>query len=336
LLPNVQKCRAIGAALVTRAMLNLGEGKTEAAWNDLMAAHRLGRLIARGGTLIEMLVGFAIDAIATQGEIAWLGAANADPAVLFACVKDLQALPAFPTVASKIDLGERFMFLDIVMMVDAQGLKHLDGLAGGGGGKRNIAEDILAGIVLAKIDWDPALENAKSWYDRIVAALGAKTRGERRKECDAIEQELRKLKGQATDPANIVAAIGKGQGAGKEVGKSVGNILICLLIPAVTKVQDAADRTAQNHANLQLALALVRHKADAGSYPKNLADLAPKYLKEVPTDIFSEKPLIYKSDDKGFTLYSVGPNGTDDAGRSRDDDPRGDDLKVQLPLPEKK
>jgi hypothetical protein len=65
-----------------------------------------------------------------------------------------------------------------------------------------------------------------------------------------------------------------------------------------------------------------------------LEALAPKYLAEVPGDLFSGKPLIYRPSEKGYLLYSVGVNGQDDQGRSYDDDPPGDDLVVRMPLPE--
>jgi hypothetical protein len=64
--------------------------------------------------------------------------------------------------------------------------------------------------------------------------------------------------------------------------------------------------------------------------------LAPKYLAAVPNDLFSGRPLVYRPTGSGYVLYSVGPNGQDDGGRSSDDDPPGDDLTVRMPLPELK
>src|SRR5262249_29554759 len=55
LLPTVQRCREIASALACQAMLRVSEGKVDEAWQDLLACHRLGRLIARGGALIELL-----------------------------------------------------------------------------------------------------------------------------------------------------------------------------------------------------------------------------------------------------------------------------------------
>jgi hypothetical protein len=44
-------------------------------------------------------------------------------------------------------------------------------------------------------------------------------------------------------------------------------------------------------------------------------------------------PLIYWLEGKGILLFSIGPNGVDVGGRGAEDDPRGDDLSVRLPVP---
>jgi hypothetical protein len=50
----------------------------------------------------------------------------------------------------------------------------------------------------------------------------------------------------------------------------------------------------------------------------------------VPDDLFTGKPLIYKPEEKGFLLYSVGPNGKDEDGRGLKDDPKGDDIAIRV------
>lgn len=68
LLPGAQESREAARALAARAMLRLGSGQVDAAWGDLLAVHRLGRLANQGPTLIDALVGIAIDAIACRGD----------------------------------------------------------------------------------------------------------------------------------------------------------------------------------------------------------------------------------------------------------------------------
>jgi hypothetical protein len=53
----------------------------------------------------------------------------------------------------------------------------------------------------------------------------------------------------------------------------------------------------------------------------------------VPNDLFSGKDLIYRRTPEGYLFYSVGANEKDDEGRWYDDDPKGDDPGVRMPLP---
>ena len=57
------------------------------------------------------------------------------------------------------------------------------------------------------------------------------------------------------------------------------------------------------------------------------------YLATMPGDVFSDKGLIYKPEAKGYLLIGAGANGMDDDGRWYDDEPRGDDPRVRMPLP---
>src|SRR5262249_8637360 len=68
-IPSVQKCRAVAAALACRAMSRVGNGDFNGAWHDLLACQRLGRLVGHSGTLIESLVGIALAAIGTDGQL---------------------------------------------------------------------------------------------------------------------------------------------------------------------------------------------------------------------------------------------------------------------------
>ncbi len=77
-----------------------------------------------------------------------------------------------------------------------------------------------------------------------------------------------------------------------------------------------------------------QYRADRSAYPKTLAALSPKYLAEVPKDIFNNcAALHYKREGSGYLLYSVGYNGKDDGGKSmwegEGDD--CDDLRVRMP-----
>ncbi len=328
LLPNVQKCRELASALTARAMQRLGEGKVEEAWQDLLTCHRLARHVGNGATLIESLVGIAIDAIASNADLAFLDSGKLSHQQIRKCMKDLQELPPLPRMADKIDLGGRFMYLDCVQLVRRGGGKMFRGFA-----ELPFPEDNEKfEKALAMIDWTPAMRTGNQWYDRLSQALRRKERAERERELDGIEEDLKKLK---TDGAKVVKLLEEGP-PNVAVGKAIADVLVHMLMPAARKVQNAADRAEQIHRNLQVAFALAAYHKVNGKYPQKLDDLAPKFLAAVPIDIFSAKALIYRLGEKGYLLYSVGVNGKDEEGRWYDDDPPGDDPRVRMPLPELK
>ncbi len=332
LLPSVQSCRELARALTARALLRVGEGRYDDAWQDLLACHRLGRLVAHGSELIELLVGIAIDAIAGKSDVAFLEQAKLNSEQIRRCLSDLQKLPPMPAVADKVDFGERFWFLDAVVMIDRYGPESLEdrGMAD------SKASNPLERFFRRTINWEPALRKGNRWYDSMAKAMRIKDRRTREKNLEQIEKESAELarKTRESKPGMLQLLFAKD--SDRIVGEQIGNILIGLLTPAVRKVQNAADRSEQEQSNLYLAFALAAYQRDQGSYPKELAALAPKYLDKIPMDLFSGKPLIYRPSENGYLLYSVGVNGRDEQGRGFEDTPQGDDLSVRMPVPKVK
>lgn len=62
-------------------------------------------------------------------------------------------------------------------------------------------------------------------------------------------------------------------------------------------------------------LACKIYKNKTGHYPEKLETLVPELLGKVPVDPFTGKPLIYRLQDGGVLIYSVGSNEKDDGGR---------------------
>ena len=75
---------------------------------------------------------------------------------------------------------------------------------------------------------------------------------------------------------------------------------------------------------LQTHLALHAYRIDNGQLPKKLDALVPDYLAGVPRDGFSGNPILYRPKEKGYLLYSVGPDGVDDEGVEMTDGQSGD------------
>ncbi len=330
--PGVQICRYLAVALVTRSMLRIENGKLDLAWQDLLAAHRLGRLVGRGATLIEGLVGFAIDAKTTTADLAYLQFANLNSQQTLERLNDLKKLPSLPSVADKVEYAERFLYLESLQTVRRYGVGWIANISGGES-KKATPEELK---ILNSIDWTPALKSANRYYNLMVGAMRLKSRAEREAEFDKFGQDLAALKSDER-LATLAKILAETKPMDRvSIAKDIGDILIALVMPALWKVRTAQDRGAQTESNLHVAFALAAFHADNGRYPAQLADLAPKYLASVPDDLFSGQALIYRPNDKSYLLYSVGPNDKDDGGRGKDDDPPGDDLVVKMPLPELK
>jgi hypothetical protein len=92
----------------------------------------------------------------------------------------------------------------------------------------------------------------------------------------------------------------------------VGEVMLALLLPAVSAAQHAEDRSLTSLRLVQVAAALAIHRAENGEYPNSLSDLSEELRSELPVDPFSEKPFHYERRGDGFVLWSVGQNLADD------------------------
>ncbi len=331
LLPGIQRSRDFGRALVARAMWKLGEGSRFDAWRDLMAAHRLGRLVGRGPTGIEGLVGAAIERQAMDAELRLIAETQppAKQAALF--LRQQQRLPPRGSFVEKIDSCERAIYLDSCIRLARRQLtfqEAADGPAFEHVSLRPFAEEAL----IRDIDWDEVLRSLNRWFDRLAVA----SRLPSFKERDAALIELRddvlkfsKDRKQKYDWLVILADQSTRT-------RFTADLLASRYLPSVHHLARYDDRSIQRTRNLELALALSAWRGDHDSYPKSLAELAPKYLESIPLDLFTDQPLRYERTADGYRFYSLGSNGTDDEGRGEDDKPRGDDLAVQMPLPKPK
>lgn len=329
LLPGIQQSRAIARYLVSRAMLNIEKGDVDDAWRDLIACHRVGEMIGRGPTLIEYLVGTAITQIATHGQIVFLDRVQPAVAQLAQYRKDLSNLRPIKSAVEQVAFTERMMYLDSVVQIACGRIDFNDLDASPASGLEGFATQ----LAILSIDWNIVMREGNRIYDRFDSAMKLNSYTERRAAMMKIEEELKLVRTNVSAKGFLLAAVTEGS-TGKAIGKMMGNVLSALLLPALSAVDKAYNRSVQNRENLLLAFALADWKAQHDSYPEKLDQLVPDFVSKSPTDAFTGKPLPYRREGDGFILYSVGVNEEDDNGQSYDDNPKGDDLVVRLPLPE--
>jgi hypothetical protein len=337
LLPSLTRFRSAAKAMTAEAMRKLGNGDAAGASADLVAVHRLGRLAGKGPTLIERLVGLAVDSLAADGDRALLRDADVKAALLRKHLTALRKLPAIPSMAGAIDTGERFMGLDTVMMLIREGFspQTVQNIQGQGG-KAPKGPHIAWWL----IDFDVMLRRFNDEYDMLVKMAKADTHEEFERVGVAQERRISNL-AQKFDAKYLskqlaLSMLSSRAKRRERMGKLLSDFLISILVPSLNRAVEMERGHQQAMNVVQVGLALRLYEANTGKLPGKLSALTPRHLKTVPGDWFSGEDLRYKlsKDGEGFLVFSVGMNGSDDGGFGEDgltppvDDDDVDDIAV--------
>jgi hypothetical protein len=297
-LPYLLYSRQSSRALIMRAMMRMGENDVAGARDDLAAAHRLAGLFTQGLTLIDRLVGYAIDSEASRAEQSLAASGTLDAAhARDWLTASAQLPPMLNGVADGIDFSERYLYLDMMQYGARRGLPRF---------MQMVSEPLKtsappgAALRLAPVRWGHAMVVGNEWYDRLAAAFGKADRVERREAVRTVMADL--------------ASYTRGEGTYMHMLLS-SEWPLALFFPALEQIIDRDDGAAASRALTSIAFALAAHRSEHGNYPAMLAALAPAYLPVIPNDPFTNKPFIYRPGKAGYLLYSVGPDLQDDGGR---------------------
>ena len=192
------------------------------------------------------------------------------------------------------------------------------------------------------VDWEIVLRVGNRWYDRVVTASRKRTRGERVKAMADIREKYHTMQKVAKAANSIKQSDGDFAHA---ISERLAESLAMTSSPSLLLGIDVADRVAVQSQLIGVAFALAAFRADHGKYPEKLTELAPKYFAAVPKDFLgNDADLRYRQEGSAYLLYSVGPNGKDDGGKTREDRYKPgapeaadwDDLVVRMPQEEPK
>jgi hypothetical protein len=104
-----------------------------------------------------------------------------------------------------------------------------------------------------------------------------------------------------------------------EMGKQ--SFMLQMIGPPYGKVNEMCWRLKTHRTALRTVITILVYEREKGRYPINLDELVSSgFLKELPMDPYSDKPLVYRKTETGFTLYSIGNNFVDDGGKMGVDD----------------
>ena len=327
LLPQAQTSRTIARSLMIRCMFRLGKGDVAGAWQDIQSMHRLARLVGQGPTLIEGLVGIAIDSMAQAATVQVAQSEFLTAEWASTIMKDVEALKPVCVMADKVNVAERFMFLDSVGLLLREGPDGLHTMLGEQ--PESAGMKMIGQFMMMSIDADKTLKMGNRWYDKLNANLSLPTFAERRAAGALLQTELQELRADATGATAALVVLG---GSGAERGELFADILVSMLLPAIQQVDIASERTLVRRDLSKLALVLRMYHMETGSFPADLNRLAPRYLPEVPSDRLSGQPLRYVPGETSCKFSSAGSNGQHDADLKAVGAAQSDDLVVELNL----
>ncbi len=333
-LPLTQGSRTCTDFLWLMRCFRQGKAKSPTPSADILACHRLARLVGQEAFIVDVLVAIAIDGMACKGDTALAQSGKMSIRQMDAFREELKKLPRMPKIADKLDVAERFAFLDCVQMLAVKGIDSISALTGGGvsNTKDSLLRSIFTMAVFSTSDWDGILRRGNTWYDRIAEAARKPTFAKRTNELYKIDAEIKTFSEEVKSLKNVGSSLMAGEAIHTIASKKIGDILISLLTPALNAAIHVEECSNVNSDLSQIAFALDTFRSEHGNYPDRLADLGPKYILEVPKDGFTSADYIYHRKGNGYILYSVGYNHKDDGGKSRNNDPpdeAGDDLVVR-------
>lgn len=307
-LPNLSRFRTLAYSLRWRIRLSAEQGWYENAFDDIKNSYRFGRHIRKGDKLlIEQLVGIAIEALSVQTLRSILGEYQIDSSKLTQLQKDFEQMITDENFAISFK-AEKLCPYDWLQRCYTEG--------GPGGGHpypsafRKMAE-INQGIN-AKKTWfadycknlgtaisfllglspgrTETLKSVNDLYDFFDSEFALKTPVQVQAQKTEIDKRVKQLTGR--------------------------NFLLSLFVPAFEKIFQISYRLKLEVEATLTIIATLRYKQEKGQCPQNLDELKQAgYIKEIPIDPFSNKPLVYKKTDDNFILYSVGLNFKDDGGQ---------------------
>ncbi|MCD5397365.1 hypothetical protein LR003_00310 [candidate division NPL-UPA2 bacterium] len=279
-LPYLAKMRRLARLLAAQALLQSEEGKVDEALKTLSVGLRLGRSLETEPSIISQLVRMAINTIMLQAMEIILNQHEAQPATYKALIRELDDLKGRIAFTRSLE-GERAFGLWTFDMM-RQEPELLLGLEG------RWAWLYVYGSYLLR----PILKRDQVYYLRMAGRLVALSR------------------------LPYYQAVAEVRDFEKELEHAVpryGFITRALLPPLSRTFIRQARSEAQIRAG-KLALALRIYRARQGTYPETLKALTPEILSQLPVDPFTGKDYIYRREEEGFIVYSVGENLRDDQG----------------------
>ncbi|MHC4563310.1 MAG: hypothetical protein ACYS8X_11115 [Planctomycetota bacterium] len=291
-------------ALAARAMLKMDKGDVDGAWDDILVISRFGRKLAASATLVDSFVGLGIEHIACHGSAALVADSRTSARHLRTMLVDLHKLPPIATLDTALEV-ERFATLDFIMVM------HRRGVGVRTPEPRNTMEALARRTY--SVDWDEVLEVTNRWWTNDISMWTAESYVDHRRQFEENWGPMTDVgNGRLYDRRMVLSGLAGRLMRGFRTRRVMLNVP--LMIPNLVNARRVWESRHAEGDILVLALAAKLYKAERGDWPADLAALAPEYVAAIPADRFTGEALRYVRGEDGVTIYSLGPNMTDDGG----------------------
>jgi len=293
LLPELASYRQLAKTSVLDGRRLALEGQPEAAAGRYLDALSAAAHVGGGMTLIENLVGVAMEVHAADA----LLDLQADPAAgnvdYVALAEEAQAACRPLRPATETIQGERAMYMDAaqqlweyspragqVLFNEVKAAEFLK-MVSPGPEQSTITEGAIAALKNEGFEKTVAVGNA--YYDALTAAMSLPYT-------------------QAVPPMKQLETL---------MTSESSNPFLRILTPSLTRYELIRTRGEAYRRATTLVTTLNAYRQLNGQYPESLTELGGS---EYAVDPFTGGPFVYQRNGSDFVLYSVGANGTDDAG----------------------
>ena len=313
-----QHSRSISRVLRTRALLRIGEGNIDGAQEDILALHRIARLLAQG-TPDQAMFGIVIENIACYTAASMLESGKLDRKTCRDYLASLEKLQ--PTVDDETTYFElvRCQTLAAMQTVGTQEKGKLRSLL-------TAAPSAVAAETVQRIediDWAVACGVFNRRFDELVKVLDESDPSVRRYQFEKIAPTTEYESGDTQLLRDIRSAKD-----GKAVAELIGEAYYSAALANRPKML-ASVRALLVVIKAACAANLYHH--EHGAFPDDVAKL-DAILSKPAIDPLDGNPVRILKRDGQFIVYSIGPNLVDNEGESSGRD--ADDFAVRFDIAE--
>jgi hypothetical protein len=304
--PEPKKFQTVGRCLDFKTKLSLRQGETQGAFEDVITLYKVGAHLSGARPLIEQLVGMRLKAIARRHAFMML----VNQSLRSETLKEMQVQLGRVSSKStaKLDFrSERYLVYDTIQHT------FTDNGRGSGFLIPRKAAELIGPAIISLIS--PTRKQVEQYYrERYlkffwVAVVGP-SRAKTVASVDEYSAHMETLKSQTLWKLHK-----KGLDSDQAISSFGKSWFVKELVPSLFSTVETYQRCKAEESALLGTIAILHYKADRGGPPEILDELVSAgYLRDLPMDPYSDKPLVYKRLGDDFALYSLGADFDDDGG----------------------